>query len=119
MQSALVLAGGLAFLGVNALTLEKRAEPSVISIPFVREPSVSLRHRKRLGEVLTPLTNEPLLLYTATLEIGTPPQTTRVQIDTGSSYLIVETDSSNICTSDPTVCSVRGSYDANSSSTYE
>jgi len=109
MKSALLtVIGGLAVVGVNALVLEKRSTPATLSVPFVREPQVALRRHKRAGTVLAPLMNEQFLLYTATLAIGTPPQMTRVQIDTGSSYLIVETDSSNLCTSDPTVCSIRG-----------
>jgi hypothetical protein len=54
-----------------------------------------------------PLNNE-LIVYTVTLMLGTPPRATRVKLDTGSSDLVVETDSSDLCTSRPTVCSGRG-----------
>jgi len=74
------------------------------------------------------------MVYTVTLMLGIPPQETRVQFDTRTSDLVVEADSSDLCTSQPNVCSARGACklscsvlvmemdietdDANSSSTY-
>jgi hypothetical protein len=105
-----ILSAALLLSGANALlTLEKRDNPSVVALPFKRNAGHSaLNYRRRgSGEVETALHNEPSL-YTVDITLGTPPQRTTVQIDTGSSDLVVETTKSNLCKEDPTVCSGRG-----------
>ncbi|PMD13373.1 acid protease [Hyaloscypha hepaticicola] len=60
------------------------------------------------------------LLFLIELQIETPPQSTYVQLDTGSGDLIVETPSSHICRANsPNPCTNFGSYVANASSTYQ
>jgi hypothetical protein len=105
MRGLVFILASLALIGADALRLEKRDEPAVVIIPLQkRSPQPSLR--KRQGEVQVPdLNYMTQLLYIVQLQIGTPPQTTFVQLDTGSSDLVVETDSSNICTaSSPNPC---------------
>ena len=65
-------------------------------------------------------------LYFANVTIGTPPQALRLHIDTGSSDLWINSDKSQFCQQSDQVfeqegevpCSVSGTYDANSSSSY-
>jgi hypothetical protein len=96
--------------GVDALAVQKRDVPGTVSFPLlVNEAALAGASvnslRKRAGEVETADTNRNLL-YTIQLELGTPPQLTNVQVDTGSSDLVVETPSSDICSAGvPNPCS--------------
>jgi hypothetical protein len=78
--------------------------------------------RRDLGTVETILDNEQTL-YFANLTIGTPPQEFRLQIDTGSSDLWVNSDDSKLCTiantKEPSDCDTSGTFNANASSTYQ
>jgi hypothetical protein len=108
---SVVVCAGLVLLGVDALRVEKRDDPSVVKIPLQKKtlsPPARLRNRQ---EVETPDLNYMTdLLYIVELQIGTPPQTTYVQLDTGSSDLIVETPGSNICSASvPNPCTNFGS----------
>lgn len=66
-------------------------------------------------------------LYFANVTIGTPPQTFRFHVDTGSSDLWANSATSDLCKQGNTVdpasgqipCSVSGTYSANASSTYK
>lgn len=57
-------------------------------------------------------------LYFINATLGTPAQSLRLHIDTGSSDLWVNTPSSSYCSSSKTPCAFAGTYSANSSSTY-
>lgn len=58
-------------------------------------------------------------LYFANVSIGTPAQDLRLHIDTGSSDLWTNAAASKLCQKQGNPCSVSGTYDANSSSTYK
>jgi len=73
--------------------------------------------RKRAGTVQETLDNEETLYY-ANLTLGTPAQSLRLHIDTGSSDLWVNTASSRLCESQTNPCE-GGTYDSSASSTYQ
>lgn len=74
--------------------------------------------RKRAVGVQETLDNEQAL-YFANCSMGTPAQTLRLHVDTGSSDLWVNTPSSTQCQESDDPCSISGEYKANSSSTYK
>jgi hypothetical protein len=85
---------GLVLLSIEALRLEKQSDPAVLQIPLQKRTHhrVPRSLSRRQGEVQTPDVNYMnQLLYIVQLEIGTPPQSTYVQLDTGSSDLVYET----------------------------
>ena len=82
--SILALVASLSLFGAEALRVEKRDSPAVLSLPLVKKSSGTPSKRslsKRSGEVGTPDKNwNTDLLYLVELQIGTPPQSTWVQL---------------------------------------
>ncbi|KAF2165084.1 hypothetical protein M409DRAFT_67378 [Zasmidium cellare ATCC 36951] len=120
------LAIATTILSVDAINLVKRTDgPSrVVEFPIQRR-SISnpvqhdrQRMQRRDGTLSVTLDNEETL-YFMNATIGTPDQSFRLHLDTGSSDLWVNVAGSSLCTQDNGgACSVSGTYDANSSSTY-
>ncbi|KIX09933.1 uncharacterized protein Z518_01014 [Rhinocladiella mackenziei CBS 650.93] len=109
---------------VSAIHLAPRSSnPRVISLPIERRniPDIlaheQSRLRKRQGTVEQTLDNEESLYY-ANLSLGTPEQSLRLHIDTGSSDLWVNTPDSSFCSSATNPCE-GGTYDPSASSTYK
>jgi Eukaryotic aspartyl protease len=75
------------------------------------------RLRKRATTVQETLDNEATL-YFANLTMGTPAQSLRLDIDTGSSDLWTNSASSDLCQQYSQECATSGTYKANSSSSY-
>jgi hypothetical protein len=75
------------------------------------------RLRKRAGTVQATLDNEATL-YFANVTLGTPGQSLRLDIDTGSSDLWTNSAQSDLCQQNAQDCAVSGTYNANSSSSY-
>lgn len=123
------LASVLAY--TNAIKLvERRAgvEPRVVQHEIQRrhvldpvQADRNRRLRKRQSSsdtVNVPLQNEETL-YFMDVSIGSPPQDLKMHIDTGSSDLWVNTPDSRICEArGGQLCNGAGTYDANSSSSY-
>ncbi|MCJ1472982.1 hypothetical protein MMC13_001631 [Lambiella insularis] len=135
MVSVAVVAGLLTG-GSTAIELIKRAgAPAVVPMSIERKAVevVGSRYqydqlRKRQKTVSETLDNfEQGSLYFANVTIGTPPQTFRFHIDTGSSDLWANSATSDLCKQGDTgntqngniPCSVSGTYNANKSSTYK
>lgn len=124
MKSITLLAFAATLLSTTAaINLQKRSEGSsrVVSLSTQRRTVTNPVERDRLrrrGSVQADLDNEETL-YFVNATLGTPAQTLRLHIDTGSSDLWVNTPSSKLCLQRTQPCSFAGTYSANSSSTYE
>lgn len=101
--SDLLVAGVSLALSTDALTLEKRDDPAVLKLDLQKkDPGVLANSARKRQTVEAPDVNyQNQLLYIVELLIGTPPQSTFVQLDTGSSDLVVETPLSDICSAAP------------------
>ncbi|KAK4690632.1 hypothetical protein P7C71_g6202, partial [Lecanoromycetidae sp. Uapishka_2] len=122
MKSLMITALVAGFLtSTNAIHLVQRDSPNVVSLDTHRR-SVQNPHKRdalrRRQTVAETLTNEETLYY-ANVTIGTPAQSFQLHIDTGSSDLWTNVQSSEICASRGDPCSDSGVYNANSSSTYK
>jgi Eukaryotic aspartyl protease len=117
------LASASLISSISALTLAPRsASPRVVQLSTTRKAVHPVEHdrrrlRRRDGTVTVTLDNEETL-YFADCTLGTPAQSLRLHIDTGSSDLWVNTANSTFCESARDACS-GGTYDPSSSSTYK
>ncbi|RPB05778.1 acid protease [Choiromyces venosus 120613-1] len=119
-----LLCAALAFGGnVLAIHLHPRSEDKAKTLSFgfekvKRNVENIPRLRKRSSTVLQRLDNADYLYY-ANVSIGTPPQNLRLHLDTGSSDVWVESMKSELCQGRNHPCNVTGTFDPDSSSTYE
>jgi hypothetical protein len=102
LSSAIAVGAILASSLASPFLSNVRDVPGTVSFPLEKRSPASdstvLKHRAtKRGTVLVPDPELGLASFFIQLFIGTPPQATYVQLDTGSSLLNVETDKSNIC----------------------
>ncbi|KAM4055290.1 eukaryotic aspartyl protease [Hirsutella rhossiliensis] len=85
----------------------------------VRDPIANdaKRLRKRAGSVNATMDNHEIL-YFLNGTLGNPPQPVRMHLDTGSSDLWINTAKSDLCSLKSRPCAASGTYNANSSSSY-
>ncbi|KAF7522707.1 hypothetical protein PCG10_007221 [Penicillium crustosum] len=83
-----------------------------ISNPVARDQA-----RRKRSTVSQALDNQETL-YFCNVTLGTPKQTVRLVLDTGSSDLWTNTPNSTLCASTKNVCAESGTYDSTSSSSY-
>lgn len=107
---------------ISALSLAPRsASPRVVQFATTRKTVHPVEHdsrrlRRRDGTVSVTLDNEETL-YFADCTLGTPAQSLRLHIDTGSSDLWVNSANSSLCEGAQNNCA-GGTYDTSSSSSY-
>lgn len=121
--TATALVAGLLASGSAALNLIKRDTPNVIGLDITRrhiaDPVKRDGLRRRQSQTVTETLANDGTLYFANVSVGTPGQNFALHIDTGSSDLWVNVPNSEICMERGDPCSLSGTYDANSSSTYK
>ncbi|KAI9762316.1 MAG: hypothetical protein M4579_000464 [Chaenotheca gracillima] len=124
MKSSIVALAAtlLAATSSHAIDLVERSAPAVVSLDTVRRHVRDPVHRdglrRRAKTLLETLDNEETL-YFANVSLGTPPQTLRLHIDTGSSDMWMNSPDARICNVRGNPCSDSGTYNANKSSSYK
>jgi len=117
-MTAFALAAGL-FTASPALHLVQRDATNVVDLQTRRKAvqNPARRDAIRRRQTITQALDNGETLYFANVSLGTPAQYLRLHIDTGSSDLWANAQSSQICSSKGDPCFASGTYDANSSST--
>ena len=119
------LALAASIIGSEALHLQKRTDgsPRVIEHDIHRKettvnPVFRDRLRKRQTKTVSQTLDNEETLYFANVTMGTPSQSLRLHLDTGSSDLWVNVANSAFCSNNQNPCGVGGTYSPNASSTY-
>ncbi|RAL08401.1 pepsin-like aspartic protease [Aspergillus homomorphus CBS 101889] len=105
-----------------ALTLQKRDTPAVVALDIKRnnisDPITRDRVRRKREETVGQTLDNEETLYFCNVTLGTPEQSLRLVLDTGSSDLWCNAPNSTLCSSSADSCGASGTYDVNDSSTF-
>jgi len=108
-------------ISTSAIELVQRSNPRILNLNIVRkDPIYSAPARDRLrkrGSLQVTLDNLATL-YFANITLGSPAQSLRLDIDTGSSDIWANSGTSTLCAQFSSQCSISGTYTANKSSSY-
>ncbi|KAI9741821.1 MAG: hypothetical protein M1834_000207 [Cirrosporium novae-zelandiae] len=119
----LILATGAVLVASSqAIHLRQRDNPAVVGLDIERKPisnPLARDQRRRKRDTISETLDNEETLYYANITIGTPAQSLRLHIDTGSSDLWTNAANSTLCESRTNPCSSSGTYSANDSSTYD
>ncbi|KKK14764.1 putative aspartic-type endopeptidase (OpsB) [Aspergillus ochraceoroseus] len=122
--------GALFSLGISllvqgtrgALVLRERDVPAVVTLNIQRndisDPVARDRVRRKRDYTVEQTIDNEETLYFCNVTLGTPEQSLRLILDTGSSDLWTNAANSSFCSSSKDPCNASGSYDPSSSSTY-
>ncbi|KAL4998980.1 aspartic peptidase domain-containing protein [Aspergillus recurvatus] len=102
--------------------LRRSDSPSVVELNIHRseisDPVARDRTRRKRGQTVSQLIDNEETLYFCNLTIGTPGQSLRLILDTGSSDLWCNAANSTLCSSSKDPCRISGSFDPSLSSSY-
>ncbi|KAB8237867.1 hypothetical protein ETB97_012911 [Aspergillus alliaceus] len=117
-----LLAASFGCEGTAALTLHQRDLPAVVSLGIKRndviDPVLRDRMRRKRDKTVSQSLDNEQTLYFCNITLGTPEQSLRLVLDTGSSDLWCNALNSTLCSSSDNPCDASGSYDPRSSSSY-
>ncbi|KAJ5722627.1 hypothetical protein N7488_000662 [Penicillium malachiteum] len=113
-----ILPLALALPCANAITLHRRDDPAVLSLPVTRSDRSHALQKRSSKTASTSLYNEQNMYYMVNITLGTPPQNLSLSLDTGSSDIWVNVPNSTYCAADGDVCSSTGLFDLSDSSTF-
>lgn len=122
IQAVATIAATVALSATSvAIQLVERDTPNVVGLNLHRKAvqNPAQRDAIRQRQTVTETLDNEETLYFANVSLGTPAQSLRLHIDTGSSDLWANSKSSQICSYRGDPCSDSGTYNANSSSTYK
>ncbi|KAL6228887.1 hypothetical protein BDW75DRAFT_226086 [Aspergillus navahoensis] len=106
----------------GTLMLRRSDSPSVVELNIRRseisDPVARDRIRRKRDQIVSQLIDNEETLYFCNLTIGTPGQSLRLILDTGSSDLWCNAANSTLCSSPKDPCRMSGSFDPSSSSSY-
>lgn len=121
--STLALAASITATGAINLVKREDGAPRVIQHDIERRKVENPVQRDRLRRRQSKTVQESLAneetLYFANVTMGTPAQTLKLHLDTGSSDLWVNVASSSLCTEKGGPCAYAGTYAPNKSTSYE